>query len=140
MDLPIDEHLTIFARELRYTFARSGGPGGQHVNTTDTRVRLHFKVASSPSLPPGVRKRMLEALANRINAEGELILTSDRYRSRHRNTEDVRDRLKALVLQHRRAPKKRRATRPTRASQKRRVDAKKRRSQVKAGRKKVDHD
>jgi ribosome-associated protein len=139
-DLTVDEWLVIPANELELTFARSGGPGGQHVNTTDTRVRLRYDVAHSPALPPGVRRRLLEALASRLSNDGMLTITSDRHRSRHRNIEDVRARLKELVLAHRRPPKKRRPTKPSRSSQRRRIEKKKRRGSVKANRRKPTLD
>lgn len=139
-DLDVDPRIRIPSRELDLTFARSGGPGGQHVNTTDTRVRLRFDLLGTPSIPKGVKQRMLEALKSRLTVDGVLVLTSDRYRSRHRNIEDVLKRLKGLILEHRTPPKKRRATRPTRGSQRRRVDAKKRRGAVKANRKKPKPD
>lgn len=139
-DLFIDEWVTIPAREFRLTFARSGGPGGQHVNTTDTRVRLHFDLANTPSLPPGVKKRLAEALASRLTTEGLLTLTSDQYRSRHRNIEDVFNRLRALILQHRHPPKPRRKTKPSRNAKRRRVEGKKRRGTVKANRKRPTDD
>jgi ribosome-associated protein len=139
-DLTVDEWLVIPANELELTFARSGGPGGQHVNTTDTRVRLRYDVAHSPALPPGVRRRLLEALASRLSNDGMLTITSDRHRSRHRNIEDVRARLKELVLAHRHPPKKRRPTKPSRSSQRRRIEKKKRRGSVKANRRKPTLD
>lgn len=139
-DLSIDKRLSVPASELSLSFARSGGPGGQHVNTTDTRVRLRFDLLSTACLPPALKQRLLEALQSRLTSDGVLVITSDRYRSRHRNIEDVRERLRSLILEHRQPPKKRRPTKPTRGSQRRRLDGKKRRGEVKAGRKKPRMD
>ncbi|MGA8211685.1 MAG: alternative ribosome rescue aminoacyl-tRNA hydrolase ArfB [Nocardioidaceae bacterium] len=120
------------AGELVWRFSRSGGPGGQSVNTTDTRVELVFDVAGSPSLPAPVRARLLTRLGHRLVA-GELRLVASEYRSQHRNREAARARL-AEVLHRASAPPppQRRATRPTRGSKERRLAGKSRRSQTKA--------
>ena len=136
--LPITRSITIPAAELEFEFSRSGGPGGQHVNTTDTRVRLRFALDHSSVLTDAVKQRLKSAHPSWVTAEGELIITADGHRSRHRNIEDTRARLAEAIRTALVPPKKRKKTRPSRRAMQRRLDAKKRRSQVKEGRKKVD--
>ncbi|MEZ4316134.1 MAG: alternative ribosome rescue aminoacyl-tRNA hydrolase ArfB [Myxococcota bacterium] len=139
-DLVIDERITIPASDFQISFSRSGGPGGQHVNTTDTRVRVHFDLAGTTALSESVKRRLAEAFANRISRDGALVLTSDVYRSRQRNVEDLRERLAEMIRANLVAPKKRRPTKPSLGAKKRRLESKKRRSDVKSGRGKVRQD
>ncbi|HZA91880.1 MAG TPA: peptide chain release factor-like protein, partial [Gemmatimonadales bacterium] len=81
--------------ELQYRTSRSGGPGGQHVNTSSTRVEITWNVANSPSLSPEQRTRLLQQLATRLDTEGQLRLVSSGTRSQLRNKEDVTDRLRS---------------------------------------------
>ena len=120
------------AGELAWRFSRSSGPGGQSVNTADSRVELGFDVRRSPSLPDSVRERLLARLSHRL-VDGVLTIAASEYRSQHRNREAARSRL-ADVLTAASAPPAppRRATRPTRGSKERRLSAKSRRSQTKA--------
>ena len=136
--LVITRSLTIPAVEIEFEFSRSGWPGGQHVNTTDTRVRLRFALEESSVLTDAVKRRLKNAHPSWVTAEGELIITADGHRSRHRNIEDTRARLAEAVRAALIPPKKRKKTRPSRRAKQRRLDAKKRRSQVKEGRKKID--
>jgi len=106
--LRITNNLTIPLSELRFRFARSSGPGGQHVNRSATRVELLFDVMGSPSLTEAQRERALKALAPYIDSDGVLHLVS------------------AM-----RVPKRRRPTRPSRAAQERRLASKRRRSEIK---------
>lgn len=122
--------------ELGWRFSRSSGPGGQSVNTSDSRVELVFDVAGSPSLPEHLRQRVLARLAHRL-VDGTLVIAASRHRSQFRNRADARARL-ADVLDTALAPPppKRRPTRPTRGSKERRLAGKKRRSETKALRRK----
>jgi ribosome-associated protein len=133
-DLRVNEQLTIPAVELGWRFSRSSGPGGQGVNTTDSRVELTWDVASSPMLSAVQRERALERLAGRL-VDGILTVTASEFRSQLRNRQAAATRLAALV---RRAiappPQARRPTRPTTGSVERRIAAKKRRGQVKRDR------
>jgi ribosome-associated protein len=123
--------------ELRERFLRASGPGGQHVNRTESAVELRFDVVSSPSLPQPVRARLLARRDRRLTAEGVLVIQAQRFRSQEQNREDARARLAAFIAAGLVAPKPRIATRPSRAAKARRVDAKKRRAGVKAGRGRV---
>lgn len=133
MDEPlrVSARLVVPAAELVERFSRSGGPGGQHVNTSDTRVELSYDVARSAALSETLRARALERLAGRL-VDGVLTVTSSDRRSQRQNRETARDRL-AEVLREAVAPppKPRRPTRPHRGAVESRLEDKKRRSQVK---------
>ena len=123
--------------ELRWRFSRSSGPGGQSVNTTDSRVELSYDVAGG-SLPRHLRERALDRLAGRL-VDGVLTVTASEYRSQHRNREAARARL-AEVLTEATAPPpaKRRPTKPSRGARERRLAGKKRRGETKALRRRPD--
>ncbi len=130
-DLPIRGSIVIPESELRWRFSRSSGPGGQGVNTTDSRVELIFDVANTRALGPTVRARALERLAGRL-VDGTLVVTASEHRSQLRNREAAERRLtQELAAAIAPPPRPRRATRATRASVERRITAKKRRGQVK---------
>ncbi len=117
--------------ELRWRFSRAGGPGGQSVNTADSRVELTFDVAASPSLPDTLRRRALQRLANRL-VDGELTVTASEHRSQLRNRQAALRRMVAVLTEVTAPPPtQRRATRPTRGSRLRRLEGKQRRAQVK---------
>jgi ribosome-associated protein len=130
-DLAVSRSWVIPATELGERFSRSSGPGGQGVNTTDSRVELVYAVASSPSVPEHLRQRVLDRLSDRL-VRGALTVTASEFRSQHANRQAARER-RAAILREAGAPppRPRRATRPTRGSQERRISAKKRRGQVK---------
>lgn len=138
--LEVKPGLVIPASELSYETSRSGGPGGQHVNTTDSRVRLRFALDACGVLSPEVKQRIRERRPSAITGQGELLLTSDVHRSQRDNHVAVRERLAELIRSCLRAPTKRYATRPTRASQQRRIVAKSTRGAVKKGRGRVRPD
>ena len=118
--------------QLAWRFSRSSGPGGQSVNTADSRVELSFDVARSPSLPDPVRARLLVRLSHRL-VDGVLTIAASEYRSQHRNREAARARLADLLTEASAPPApKRRPTRPTRGSKERRLAGKKRRGETKA--------
>ncbi len=124
----IPHGLVIPAGELQEQFSRSSGPGGQSVNTTDSRVEVAFDVASSTALSEPMRERALRGLRS-----GRLVATASEHRSQHRNRVAARERL-ADELRAALAPPplSRVPTKPTRGSRRRRIEGKKRRSQVKA--------
>lgn len=123
------------ASELVEQASRSGGPGGQHVNTSSTRVTLRWNLRETRGLRPEARARALARLATRLTRAGEIVLHADSHRSRRRNQQDARERLQALVAEALVVEKPRRATKPTRASRGRRLDAKRRRGESKQLRK-----
>jgi len=119
-------------RELTERFSRSSGPGGQSVNTADSRVELRFDVRRSSVLPDAVRDRLLARLSHRL-VDGVVQVVASEYRSQHRNREAARARLTQLLTDASAPPPpRRRPTKPTRASQRRRLDTKAQRSRTKA--------
>lgn len=129
--LPITARLSIPRSELAFRASRSSGPGGQHVNTSSTRVELVWDVAASPSLSDEQRARVQDKLANRITNDGLLLLAEGGSRSQHRNREAVTARLQELLREALHRPKPRKKTRPGRAARERRLKRKKRRSEKK---------
>jgi ribosome-associated protein len=129
--LEIMPDLSIPLGELDYRATRSGGPGGQHVNTSSTRIELWWDVAGSPSLSEDQRARLLHRLASRLDTSGRLRLVSSGSRSQLRNREDVTERLRSTVAAALVIPKKRKATKPSRAAKAARLDAKRRRASIK---------
>jgi len=120
-------------RELSWRFSRSSGPGGQHMNTTDTRVELVWSLVSSQALSAAQKERVARQLQHRV-VDGEITIVSSQYRSQHRNREAARARLEDLVTNALVPPKPRHATKPSRAARQRRLDSKKRRGDLKRGR------
>ena len=134
MDLQVTPNLIIPDAELRLSFARSGGPGGQNVNKVSSKAVMHFDVLTSLSLPPDVRERFLKRFSSRVTNAGEIVIHSDEFRDQPKNIQACHDKLREMILAVLKPPKKRRATKPTRGSKVRRLKDKKSRSQVKEGR------
>jgi ribosome-associated protein len=132
--LPISRTIAIPDAELVERFLRADGPGGQHVNRTESAVELRFDVAQSPSLPDAVRERLLTRRDRRLTDDGVLVIQGRRFRDQGRNRDDVRERLAEIIRGALVPPKKRVATRPTRASKERRLAGKQQRSKIKQGR------
>jgi ribosome-associated protein len=130
-DLHVRGSLVLPERELRWRFSRASGPGGQGVNTTDSRVELSFDLARSPSVPEPLRTRAVQRLAGRL-VDGVLTVVASEHRSQLRNRDAARERL-AVALRAATAPDppKRRPTRPSAGAKRRRMDAKTRRGQIK---------
>ena len=135
--LTINDQLQIPTSELNYRFSRSSGPGGQHVNRSETRVELLWDVRHSPSLEETQRQILLEALHKRIDDAGVLHLVSGETRSQDRNRKTVTDRFAALLHHALRPRRKRRKTRMSRAQKAKRREAKQRQSEKKRLRKRV---
>lgn len=138
--LQINDSLWIPRAELTYRATRSGGPGGQHVNTSSSRVELAWDVGASPSLTDEQRALIQAKLANRINSEGVLLLTGSESRSQHQNREAVTARFVELVARALVVPRARKKTRPSRAAKEARLQEKKKRSATKKMRSAVSHD
>ncbi|MEG3124603.1 alternative ribosome rescue aminoacyl-tRNA hydrolase ArfB [Sphingomonas sp. GB1N7] len=138
--IPITRTISIDDGELIETTTRSGGPGGQHVNTTDSAVILKFDVGNSPGLPLAVKNRIAVLAGSRLTRDGVLVLRSEGSRSQLLNRQEVRERLVDLIREATIVPKKRRPTKPSKAAKAKRVDAKKGRANVKAGRGRVSLD
>ncbi|MCS7480906.1 alternative ribosome rescue aminoacyl-tRNA hydrolase ArfB [Umezawaea endophytica] len=133
-DLTVTRTLVVPAAELRERFSRSSGPGGQGVNTADSRVELSFDLASSASVPEWLRTRMVERLANRL-VDGVLTVAASEHRAQLQNRMAARARLATLLRDAAAAPPPvRRATKPSRGSKERRIAEKKRRAITKRGR------
>jgi ribosome-associated protein len=114
--------------EIEFRASRSGGPGGQHVNTTSTRVEARWNVVESAALSDRQRKRLLDKLDSRIDGNGVLRIVAGERRSQLRNRDAAVERLNALVRQALRTPKPRKKTKPSRASVKKRIEQKRHRS------------
>ena len=139
--LAVTSELRVPLAELEYHASRSGGPGGQHVNTSSTRIELWWDVAGSPSLSEEQRARLLDRLAPRLDSSGRLRLVSGASRSQLRNREDVTSRLRGIIADALKVPKKRKPTRPTRAAKAARLEGKRRRGSIKRERKRPEaHD
>jgi ribosome-associated protein len=129
--LIVTSTLRIPLPEFTFTYARSGGPGGQNVNKLNTKALLRWSATTSPSLPEPVRQRLLTQQRRRITADGELLIVSQRFRDAGRNTADCLQKLRAILREAAIAPRRRKATRPTRGSVVRRREQKQRQSQKK---------
>jgi ribosome-associated protein len=132
--LDVSPDLRVPLAELEFRASRSGGPGGQHVNTSSTRVEVTWDVAGSPALSDEQRQRLLARLASRLDGTGRLRLVSSSTRSQLRNREDVTERLREVVAQALVVPKTRKRTRPPRAAKAARLESKRRRSATKRDR------
>ena len=138
-DLRVTSRLTISGALLSLEMSRAGGPGGQHVNKTETRVRLRFDLERS-EIHPAAKARLRRAHPGKLTESGELLLVCASHRSRQRNIVEVRERLCEIIRHALIVPKSRRATKPTKGSKERRLQSKKRRGQIKSARKRVDRD
>ncbi len=138
--LEVAPELQLPLSELEFRASRSGGPGGQHVNTSSTRVEVWWDVATSPALSDSQRQRLLARLASRLDGAGRLRLVSSGSRSHLRNREEVTERLRDLVARALAVPKPRKRTKPPRAAKAARLEGKRRRSAVKRDRRQPRDD
>jgi len=129
--LTVSKNIILPESELVERFLRADGPGGQHVNRTESAVELRFDVINSPSLPEEIRARLLARHDRRLTGEGVLVIQSRRFREQARNRDDARERLAEIIRGVLVAPRKRVATRPTRASKERRLVGKLQRGRIK---------
>ena len=123
-ELQINENITIASFELWFTSSRSSGPGGQHVNKTNSRVTLYWNIAGTTALDRRQKALVLRRLGSRVSGEGVLSISVEDSRSQHRNKEIARQRLAEIVNTALKVTKKRIPTRATRASQRRRLQDK----------------
>ena len=123
--------ISIDDSEVRMTFVRSSGPGGQNVNKVATAAQLRFDVKGSASLSGAVKARLIRLAGRRVTEEGVLIIDARQHRTQKQNRDEAIERLIALIRRAAPPPKRRRKTRPTAASRKKRLESKRRRSQTK---------
>jgi ribosome-associated protein len=136
----VNSRVRIPRSELEIRAMRSGGPGGQHVNTSSTKIELRWQPTSSVALNDAQRERVISALASKLDTEGWLRLTASEHRSQLQNREAVEARLVAMLKSALVVPKVRRPTKPTHASKAKRLDTKSQRSEVKQQRKRVTRE
>jgi len=132
--LPIDDRVTVPAGDIVWTATRSSGPGGQNVNKVSSRVELRFNLAGTTAIPEAARVRLRAIARGALDADGWILIKSDKTRDQLRNLEDARQKLRELILQALVVPKKRRPTRPTFGSKMRRLADKKHHADKKRGR------
>ncbi|MGD0519509.1 MAG: alternative ribosome rescue aminoacyl-tRNA hydrolase ArfB [Thermoguttaceae bacterium] len=136
--LIVTSRLQIPMREFTFTFSRSSGPGGQNVNKLSTKATLRWPMRTSKSLPDAVRSRFLAKFGNKLTIDGDLLITSQRFRDAGRNTADCLEKLRCMLNSVAETPKQRRPTKPTKASVHRRLDQKRRQSGRKCQRRMSD--
>lgn len=132
--LVVTRTLKIPLAEFDFTFARSSGPGGQNVNKVSSKAQLRWPIRTSPSLDDATRERFMAKYGRRVTTDGDLLVTSQRFRDAGRNVADCLEKLRAMLLEAAQPPKRRRPTKPSRASIRRRLDDKRKQSQKKQGR------
>jgi ribosome-associated protein len=130
----INDSLHIPDSELSWSFVRSGGPGGQNVNKVASKAVLRWQLSANVSLPADVRQRLQTQQRRRITGEGDLLITSQRYRDQERNREDCLDKLRQIVVQATHRPRPRKKTKPSRGARERRLQDKRHRAGTKAAR------
>ena len=138
--LVVSPELRIPRSELEYRASRSGGPGGQHVNTSSTRIEVWWDVAGSAALDEAQRERLLARLATRLDGTGRLRLVSGATRSQLKNRAEVTERLAEVVARALHVPKPRKKTKPSRAAKAARLEAKRKRSSLKESRRRRGRD
>ncbi len=138
-DLVVDSRHTIPAKDFSFVAVRASGAGGQNVNKVSSKVELRFDLPNSNALPHDVKERLAALAKNRLDAEGRIVVTSQKTRDQIRNLDDALEKVAELVRAALFVPKKRKKTRPSRGSVERRLDSKRKRSTTKAGRR-SDHD
>jgi ribosome-associated protein len=135
--LIVSSRLQIPDAELRFSYARSSGPGGQNVNKVASKAILHWSTQSE-SISPMVRERLLELFPTRVTNAGDFVISSDRFRDQRQNAQDCLDRLREMLQAACQPVKTRRATRPTQGSHRRRLEGKRQQSAKKQGRRSLE--
>jgi ribosome-associated protein len=139
-DLTISRTRTLPGHSLTITTTRASGPGGQHVNRTESKVQLQFDPRAVAWIDESTRLRLVALAGRQVDKQGNILVSSQEHREQAQNIETARTKLKELVLKALVRPKRRIATKPTRASKVRRVDDKKHRAKTKADRGRVRDD
>jgi len=134
----VSDRVRIPSAEIELSYARSGGPGGQHVNKTASKVLLRWNVRDSAALRDEDRARLEEKLAPRLTESGDLVLTSNTHREQGRNVDEVVARLVTLLKEALHRPRPRKKTRPSRAARQRRMDEKRKRGDLKQQRRRPE--
>lgn len=129
--LTVNAQIQIPDEELHWSFVRSGGPGGQNVNKVASKAVLRWDLATSPGVPEAVKMRLRTLQRRRITNDGELIVTSQRWRDQDRNRQDCLDKLREMLLEATAVPRPRKPTKSTRGSKERRLASKRYRSSAK---------
>ena len=132
--LRVNSRIIIPQSELRFSFVRSSGPGGQNVNKVNSKAQLRWSVTRSESLPEDVRGRVLSRYARRINDRGEIVLTSQRYRDQARNIGDCLTKLREMLAAVATPPKRRKKTRPPKSASESRLRDKRAKAEKKRSR------
>lgn len=130
-DLIVNSNLTIPKSEFQVQYVRSPGPGGQNVNKVATKAIVHWAVYQSPALAEPVKHRLMLAQKNRINQDGQLVVSSHENRTQQQNLAACMGRIQQMILAALHPPKKRKPTKPTKGSQRRRLTQKREKSQKK---------
>ena len=138
--IPVTASIAIDERDLDERFIRAAGPGGQNVNKVSTAVELRFRLGGYTVLADDVRARLERLAGRRLTLEGEIVIRADEHRTQDRNRSEAQARLVALVKQAAHRPKPRKATKVPKAQKAKRREGKARRSQIKAGRARPQHE
>lgn len=140
MPIVVTEHIQIPEDDVDVTYARSGGPGGQHVNKVSSKAQLRFHLQRCLALAPAVKARLREAWPNRLTDDGDFLVQSEKHRDQKQNLDDAREKLAEMIRGALYPPKPRTKTRPSKGSVRRRLAEKGARSETKKGRGRVKGD
>lgn len=138
-EIEITNRVRIRSHEISLSYARSGGPGGQHVNKTSSKVILRWNALASAALSDEDREWLVKRIGSKLTEEGDLLITSEKGRDQSSNVDDAVSKLVTTVRDAIKRPKPRKKTKPTRASKERRLKAKRQRSETKRRRRGGDY-